>query len=136
MKASDWYAKLVKPSWAPPAWLFSPVWTALYTLIFISYSYVVYLYYLHKIPFVFLLPFILNVIFNLLFTPIQFGLRNNALAAVDVLLVLITLIWSLAVIYPLYTWVAVVNLPYLVWVCFATILQLTVTSLNRKIVNN
>jgi tryptophan-rich sensory protein len=46
------------------------------------------------------LPFILNLIFNILFTPIQFGLKNNLLATVDILLVLGTLIWALVAIYP------------------------------------
>ncbi len=78
------------------------------------------------------LPFILNLIFNFVFTPLQFGLRNNILAAIDVILVLLTLIWSLVRIRPFLTWVALVNLPYLLWVSFATVLQLTITWLNLK----
>jgi translocator protein len=77
------------------------------------------------------LPFVLNIIFNAAFTPLQFGLRSNPLAAVDILLILGTLIWELIVIYPHLSWVAYVNIPYLLWVCFATILQLTITYLNR-----
>lgn len=131
MKAYDWYKSLIKPSWAPPAWLFGPVWTVLYVLIATSYGYVVYLYFTKKIPFIVLLPFILNIILNLIFTPIQFGLRNNFLAATDILLVLTTLIWALVAIYPYAKWVTFINTPYLLWVCFATVLQLTVTLLNK-----
>ena len=131
MKTYDWYQSLIKPSWAPPSWLFGPVWSVLYVLIAASYGYVVYLFFTKRIPLIVLLPFILNIIFNLIFTPIQFGLRNNILAGVDILLVLGTLIWALVAIYPFAKWVAFINTPYLLWVCFATVLQITVTILNR-----
>src|SRR6476469_4036196 len=104
MNTYDWYQTLVKPSWAPPSWLFGPVWSVLYTLIIISYSYVFYLFFTKRIPFIVLLPFVLNIIFNLAFTPIQFGLKNNFLAAIDILLVLGTLIWALVAIYPYAKW--------------------------------
>ncbi len=80
------------------------------------------------------LPFALNLIFNFAFTPLQFGLKNNFLAAVDIFLVLGTLIWALTALWyavPSLRWVVYVNIPYLLWVSFATILQLTITYLNR-----
>jgi tryptophan-rich sensory protein len=126
-----WYTNtLVKPTWAPPGWLFGPVWTVLYAIIAVSYGYVGYLFVLKKIPFIVVLPFILNIIFNALFTPLQFGLQNNLLATIDILLVLGTLIWALAAIYKYVPWVTYVNIPYLAWVCFATVLQITVTVMN------
>jgi len=131
MKTQQWYAVLRKPSWSPPASVFGPVWTVLYVIIAVSYGYVAYLYFTHKIPFIVLLPFLLNLGFNFAYTPIQFGLRNNTLAAADILLILGTLIWALLAIWPHVRWVAVANLPYLAWVCFATVLQLTITFLNR-----
>jgi tryptophan-rich sensory protein len=127
----NWYSQLIKPSWAPPGWLFGPVWTFLYCLIALSFGKVFILFFQKQIPFVVLLPFILNLIFNLAFTPIQFGLKNNLLAAADVLLVLGTLIWAIIAIWPHARWVAYIQAPYLLWVCFATVLQLTVTFLNR-----
>lgn len=130
-QAYNWYSTLIKPSFAPPSWLFGPVWTVLYILIAISYGYVGYLFFTKKIPFIVLLPFILNLIFNLIFTPIQFGLQNNLLAAVDILLVLGTLIWALVAIFPHVSWVSYINIPYVIWGSFATILQLTITWLNR-----
>jgi tryptophan-rich sensory protein len=131
MPTYTWYQSLIKPTWAPPSWLFGPVWTVLYTIIIFSYGYVGYLFLNKRIPFAVLLPFVLNVIFNLLFTPLQFGLQNNYLAAVDILLVLATLIWALIAIYPHARFVTYWNIPYLLWVMFATVLQLTVTYLNR-----
>ena len=131
MQNYNWYSTLIKPTWAPPAWLFGPVWSVLYVLIAISYGYVGYLFFHKQVSFLVALPFLLNLIFNLAFTPIQFGLKNNNLAALDILLVLATLIWALIVIYPHAKWVTYANLPYLAWVIFATVLQLTVTYLNR-----
>lgn len=127
------YADLIKPSWAPPAYLFGPVWTILYTIIIISFGYTFYLYFKKKkkVTGKTILPFILNLIFNILFTPIQFGLKNNYLAAIDVLLVLATLIWLMISIYKKDKRVTYWNIPYLAWVTFASILQLTVTYLNR-----
>lgn len=131
MNTYNWYSHLIKPTWSPPAWLFGPVWTFLYVLIFISYGKVFLMFWNKQIPFIVLLPFILNLIFNFAFTPLQFGLQNNLLAALDILLVLGTLIWAMIVIYPYASWLTYIQIPYLLWVSFATVLQLTITYLNK-----
>lgn len=123
--------ELLKPTWSPPAWIFGPVWTILYVIIAVSYGYVFYLFATKKIPFIVVIPFVLNLIFNLAFTPLQFGLKNLPLASLDILLVLATLVWALVVIYPYAKWAAFANLPYLLWVSFATILQITITIMNK-----
>jgi len=130
METYNWYQTLIKPSWAPPSYVFGPVWSVLYLIIAVSFGYVAYLYYKKVVPVAVLLPFLLNIFFNLAFTPLQFGLQNNLLAAVDILLVLGTLGWALKVIYKYARWVTHVNIPYLLWVVFATGLQLTITYLN------
>jgi translocator protein len=127
---ATWYAGLVKPFFAPPAYLFGPVWTVLYIVIAMSFGYVLWQCIKRRLPWATFLPFGLNMVFNLAFTPIQFGLQNNALAALDIALVLATLLWALLVIYPKIRWVALVNLPYLAWVMFATVLQFSITWLN------
>lgn len=129
--SSSWYKELIKPTWAPPSWLFGPVWTVLYIIIAVSFGSVFYKFFNKQISFLIVLPFILNLIFNFSFTYLQFGLKSNILAAIDISLVLITLIWALVAIYPIAKWVALVNIPYLLWVCFATVLQFTVTYLNK-----
>ncbi len=130
MNTYDWYQTLLKPSWAPPAMLFGPVWTVLYILIAISFGTIIYKWLRKELPFKIALPFLLNLLFNFIFTPIQFGLQNNILAAIDILLVVVTLIWAMVVIYPKARWIALIQIPYLLWGTFATILQLTVTFLN------
>ena len=131
MQSSEWYQQLIRPSWSPPSWLFGPVWTFLYILITVSFFKVFQLTFQKRISFIIALPFILNLIFNFTFTPLQFGLRNNFLAAIDILLVLGTLIWAMIVIYPHQRWITYLQIPYLLWVSFATVLQLTITYLNR-----
>jgi tryptophan-rich sensory protein len=125
-----WYSQLIKPSWAPPSWLFGPVWTVLYLIISVTFGWVFYKTAAKKLKKRVAVPFALNLLFNVLFTPIQFGLRSNFLAALDILLVLTTLIWALREIKPKNKWIVYANIPYLCWVGFATVLQLTITYLN------
>ena len=134
MNTYNWYSQLTKPSWSPPSWIFGPVWTMLYAIITVSFGTVFYKTFLGKIPWIVALPFVLNLIFNFSFTPLQFGLKNNLFAAIDILLVLGTLVWALYALWhtvPSLRWVVYVNIPYLLWVSFATVLQLTITYLNK-----
>lgn len=131
MQTYNWYQSLIKPLWAPPSWLFGPVWSVLYVIIAATFGTVFYKVISKQIPAIVALPFALNIVFNLAFTPLQFGLQNNTLASIDILLILGTLIWGLIAVYPHLRWVTYLNLPYLLWVCFATTLQLTITWLNR-----
>jgi len=127
------YAELIKPSWAPPSWLFGPVWTVLYVIIAVSFGTVFYKAFTKQIPWMVALPFVLNLVFNFAFTPIQFGLKNNLLASLDILFVVGTLVWALYAVWtnvPELRWVVYANIPYLLWGTFATVLQLTVTYLN------
>jgi len=126
-----WYQQLVKPSWAPPSFLFGPVWTVLYLLIAISFGKVFLMAFQKQIPMIVILPFVLNIIFNIAFTPIQFGLRNNLLASIDIVLILLTIIWAIIAIYPHTRWIAYAQVPYLLWVSFATVLQFIITWLNK-----
>jgi tryptophan-rich sensory protein len=131
MNSYNWYSSLIKPFWAPPSYLFGPVWTFLYVLIFISFGKVFMMFFEKKISLLVVLPFVLNLIFNFIFTYFQFTLKNNLLASIDILLILSTLIWAMFAIYPYAKWITYIQIPYLLWVSFATVLQLTITYLNR-----
>ena len=68
---NNWYQQLIKPEWAPPAYLFGPVWSMLYVVIAATYGYAGWMFFTGKIRFMVFLPFILNIVFNIAFTPIQ-----------------------------------------------------------------
>ena len=134
MNTYNWYSQLIKPTWSPPSWLFGIVWPILYAIIAVTFGTVFYKTFTGKIAWMVALPFALNLVFNFAFTPLQFGLKNNLLAAIDILLVLGTLIWALFALWhasPDLRWAVYANIPYLLWVSFATVLQLTITYLNR-----
>lgn len=131
MNTYEWYTQLKKPFFAPPSSLFGPVWSGLYLIIFSSFGYVFYLAIKKLIPYSVALPFVLNLVFNFAFTPLQFGLRNNYLALADIIIVLVSLVWCIYYIYPYSKAIAVAQIPYLLWVSFATILQVSITYLNR-----
>lgn len=130
MDAMMQYQEMIKPEWSPPAWLFGPVWTALYAIMAVSFGTIFYKTLRGKLSRQVATPFGLNLIFNFAFTPIQFGLQNNVLASLDILLVLGTLAWAFAAAWSPARWVVLVNIPYFLWVVFATTLQLTITYLN------
>jgi tryptophan-rich sensory protein len=127
---NEWYQNLNKPNWAPQESVFGTVWSILYPIIFLVNGYVLYLFFQGKIGWLIALPFWLNLFFNIIFTPIQFGLKNNALALVDIVLVLVTIIWAMIAIWPQYKLVALAFVPYLIWVAIATALQFSITLKN------
>lgn len=126
-----WYDGLVKPSWTPAPATIGLIWQILYPIILVSFGFVFVQLFRKRIGLWTALPFAINLAANLLFTPIQFGLRNLPLAAVDILIVWSTIIWSVVAIWRHYRWVAFAQIPYFVWVSLATILQLSITWNNR-----
>ena len=127
----SWYETLAKPSWAPPASLFGTVWSILYPIILIAYGFVVVQILRGEMPRSVLWPVLINLAANVAFTPIQFGLRNLVLAEVDIIVVLITIVWSMVAVWPHARLAAIALVPYLVWVGIATVLQTSITFLNR-----
>lgn len=106
------------------------MWSVLYFLIALSFGTVFYRAYLGLLPVSIAYPFLLNLTANFAFSPLQFRLRSNVLAAIDILLVLGSLVWAIVAVAPFAPWIAWMQVPYLLWVSFATVLQLTVTRLN------
>ncbi len=131
MEWRDWYDSLQKPSWTPEPATIGLIWQILYPIILVSFSFVFIQAIRQKVPMMVALPFAINLVANLIFTPIQFGLRNLPLAAVDILIVWITIVWMIVAIWSHYRWVAIAQIPYLVWVSLATVLQLSISWNNR-----
>lgn len=126
----DWYNSLAKPSWTPAPATIGLIWNILYPIILITFGFVFVQAFRSKLPWIVALPFAINLVANLIFTPIQFGMRNLPLAAADILIVLTTIVWMMLAVWPFYRWVALAQVPYLVWVSTATVLQLSITAMN------
>ena len=131
MDSRPWYDSLDKPSWTPSPQVIGVIWSILYPIIVAVNGYVLYKVIKGELPRQLLLPFALNLVFNLIFTPIQFGLKNLPLASLDIILVLGTILWCMAAIYRHVPWATYAFIPYLVWVAIATVLQLSITAMNR-----
>lgn len=125
-----YYAELIKPFFAPPSWVFGVAWGIIYPLIAIAFFLTLYFVFKKKLPNNLLYLFIINMAGNFVFTPIQFVLKNNALAALDILLVLVTLALFEYRVFNRSKIIFFLMLPYLLWGSFATVLQLSITYLN------
>ncbi|MEY3459246.1 MAG: hypothetical protein RL215_2403 [Planctomycetota bacterium] len=126
----DWYNSLTKPGWTPAPGTIGLIWQILYPIILASFGFVFVQAIRKKLPWKVALPFAINLVANLIFTPIQFGMRNLPLASVDILIVWATIIWMVVVVWRHSRWVAVAQGPYFVWVSIATVLQLSITAMN------
>ncbi len=127
----EWYGSLAKPSWTPAPRTIGTIWQILYPVIIVTFGFVFVQAARKKLPWIVALPFAINLVANLVFTPIQFGWRNLPLAAADILVVLGTIVWMIAAVWRHHPWIALSQVPYLVWVAIATVLQLAITWMNR-----
>jgi len=126
----EWYDNLAKPSWTPAPSTIGLIWSLLYPIIIVSFGFVFVQAYRRKMERKIALPFAINLVANLLFMPFFSGLRSVPLAAVDIVIVWATIIWMTVAIWKHHKWVAVVQVPYFVWVSIATVLQLSITWMN------
>ena len=125
-----WYNSLNKPEWTPAPKTIGTIWQILYPIIIVSFGYVFLQAYKGKVSWYVALPFAINLVANILFTTIQFGMRNMPLAALDIVIVWGTIIWSMASIWHVSLWVMLAQIPYFVWVSIATVLQIYITLSN------
>jgi benzodiazapine receptor len=126
----DWYNALEKPSWTPEPSTIGLIWQILYPVIFVTFGFVFVQAFRKKVPLIVALPFAINLVANLLFMPFFSGLRNVPLAAVDIVIVWVTIIWMSVAIWKHYRWVVVAQVPYFVWVSIASVLQLGIAWMN------
>ncbi|CAG0956107.1 Tryptophan-rich protein TspO [Gammaproteobacteria bacterium] len=125
-----WYNQLAKPSWTPAPSTIGTIWTILYPIIAISFGFVFIQAMRQRIPWKVAIPFGINLVANLVFTPIQFGMRSLPLASLDILIVWGSILWMMWAVWPRYRWVTFAQVPYLAWVSIATALQLSITVMN------
>ncbi len=131
MEWREWYESLWKPDWTPEPATIGLIWQILYPIILVTFGFVFVQAFRRRLPWLVALPFAINLVANLIFTPIQFGLRSLPLAAADILVVWATIPWMAVAVWKHHRWVALAQLPYFIWVSIATVLQLSISWVNR-----
>jgi len=131
MNTEQYYHSLSKPFFAPPSGIFGIVWPFLYLLMAISFGYVFYQVLVKKQwSKKLLVPFTLNIISNALYSPLFFTWRLLIPATIDILIVLSTIIWVIVLMNNKKQWVSFFQVPYVIWVAFAAVLQVFVLFMN------
>ena len=131
MSWREWYDGLVKPSWTPEPATIGTIWSILYPVILVTFGWVFVQAARGKVPWTVALPFAVNLVANLVFSPIQFRLRHLPLATADILVVLGTIPWMMVAVWRHSALVALAQVPYLVWVSIATWSTVAITLWNR-----
>lgn len=121
--ASAFYAQLLKPSWAPPAGVFGPVWSVLYALMGVSAWLVWRSVGFKGAP---LVLFAVQLAANALWSWLFFAWHVGALAAAEVLVLLALIVATVVAFWRSSRLAALLLLPYLLWVSFASLLTWSV----------
>ena len=126
-----WYANLNKPFFTPPGWVFGPVWTTLYALMAIS-AFLVWQRGLdtHAVR-IALAFFLLQLVLNALWTPLFFGAKMPLLAFIEILFLWAAILSTTVAFTKVHRPAALLLIPYIAWVTFAAILNLSIYLLNR-----
>ncbi len=126
-----WYDGLIKPSWTPPGSTIGIIWSILYPMIVFSFAYVVIQTVKGKLSLILCGVFLVNLIANLAFSPILFGMKNIPLATADILIVWSTIVAQFFLMVPHAKGIALLQIPYFLWVSIASVIQLSVFFANR-----
>lgn len=124
-----WYASLHKPSWNPPAWIFGPVWTLLYTMMAVA-AWLVWRrggFAAQRGP---LTWFLVQLALNAAWTPLFFGLHQPGWALAEIVLLWLAIAVTLAAFWRVHRGGAWLLVPYLAWVSFASLLNFTLWRMN------
>src|SRR4030042_1648257 len=123
------YQQISRPEWAPPAWLFAPVWTILYILMGIS-AWIVWRVNGFRAARIALSLFIIQLVLNAIWTWIFFVWKQGALAFVEILILWVLILCTTIAFWRVRVLAGIFLLPYLAWVSFASALTFTVWRLN------
>ncbi len=125
----EWYAQLNKPAWNPPAWVFGPVWTALYVMMAVA-AWLVWKrggFVAQRRP---LALFLAQLMLNASWTPLFFGLHWSGVAFAEIILLWLAIAWTIAAFWRVNRVAAGLLVPYLAWVSFAAVLNGALWRLN------
>jgi translocator protein len=128
---NTWFTTLNKPSWNPPSYLFAPVWTTLYLLMGIALWLIWKSDALEQSKIKAIIIFAIQLFFNFWWSILFFKFHSPALALFDIVLMIITILISIFHFAPISKLAAWLLIPYLFWVCFATVLNYSIWMLNR-----
>jgi tryptophan-rich sensory protein len=128
-EAGEFYQQLVRPDWAPPAWLFAPVWTTLYLLMGIA-AWLVWRTHGFRGARIALVLFIVQLAVNALWSWLFFVWRRGDLAFAEVLVLWCLIVATVISFWRLKPLAAALLLPYLGWVTFASALTYSTWRLN------
>jgi benzodiazapine receptor len=126
----DWYATLNKPSFNPPNWIFAPVWTILYIMMGIAAGIVWIRGFYHIWVKTALYHFGFQLLFNALWSIVFFGFKQPFWALMVILTLLVLLVLTIKWFRVVSKTAAYLLIPYLLWVCFATVLNFSIWQLN------
>ncbi|MDH5533437.1 MAG: tryptophan-rich sensory protein [Candidatus Pacebacteria bacterium] len=135
---SSWYITLNKPFFNPPSWVFGPVWTTLYTMMGIAFFLILLKKFEKKtkkkkkyknLDYSIKL-FLIHLVFNTAWSLVFFGAKSLGLALVIILVLWAMIVCLIKNFYKINKWAAYLLVPYLLWVSFATLLNLSIFILN------
>jgi benzodiazapine receptor len=127
----DWYATLNRPSFTPPNWLFSPVWTILYLLMAISAFLVWQKGLANPAVKIALILYLIQLILNALWSVIFFGLKLPLPAFIEIIMLWTAIAFTILAFARVSITAALILVPYILWVSFAAVLNFSIWFLNR-----
>lgn len=125
----NWYSSLRKPSWNPPAWIFGPVWSALYTMMAVA-AWLVWRQGGWAKQRKRLGIFLVQLALNALWTPLFFGLHSPGVAFAEIVLLWLAIAATIIAFLSASRAAALLLAPYLAWVSFAAALNFALWKLN------
>ena len=129
-KIPTWYATLVKPSWNPPSWLFGPVWTTLYLMMGVASAMVWQRRGQSPIAQTALVVYGVQLVLNVLWSFLFFGAQSPAFAFVCIVALWFAILLTIVLFWRVNHTAALLLVPYILWVSFASVLNFTIWRLN------